>query len=356
MPAFFGFFHCLWNAIKNASKKCGKFSHKPIGYIWKIILKFVCIANMNGGPFHSSQWYDAKKSAAKRLHNEYTPHGERFQKVVGRFARGCKIDISTEAGLQACCDRILVLKTCSGMGQRVKLMRWLSVEEQWTYHKDEIWGAKAVLELMADEHARGSDAGISAAAGTTRGAVDGDVQRSISANTGTIGRAHSYIDEEFCFTMDMFTTCTKTQYDMYAHRSMKVKSIREGSMENMEYVRGGWRSEFSKTVNYVTRSQTALIAMDLLDESQPDCLNHRLQVYEFMMSILQLRYDGTLFDHEGYPQKFRLTIPVDGNRDDEEPFLGARRHAYDTWKMWVTAEDASLQHIGMSEVVDDVFL
>ena len=167
-PAYFDFFHCLWNSIKNTAKKVGRYSGRPRGYLWRYILNFVCIANMNGGPYRSGQWVELKKSAARRFHDMYTYASEEFQAIAGRFAKAAGHDISTQAGIEALFDRMKSLKSCSEVGQRVKLMRFLSIEEQWVYHKDEIFGLKAVLKQMSVDAAAGHT-GITEHAGTTRG-------------------------------------------------------------------------------------------------------------------------------------------------------------------------------------------
>ena len=139
-PAYFGFFHSLWNAIKNAAKKAGRFCHRMRGYIWRHILNFVCIANMNGGPYRSNQWAQLKQSAGKRFHEMFNWASPEFQAIAAPFAKAAGIDISTQSGMESLFARMGCLKSCSEIGQRVKLMRWLSIEEQWHYHKSEIWG------------------------------------------------------------------------------------------------------------------------------------------------------------------------------------------------------------------------
>ena len=69
--------------------------------MWRCVLQFVCIANMNGGPFRSGQWHQLKKDAAKRFVELHTPTSDEFQEVTGRFAKAMHHDISTEAGMES---------------------------------------------------------------------------------------------------------------------------------------------------------------------------------------------------------------------------------------------------------------
>eukprot|EP00959_Pyramimonas_sp_CCMP1952_P264303 5527245-Pyramimonas_sp.AAC.1 len=57
---------------------------------------------------------------------------------------------------------------------------------------------------MSDEHGKGGGLSTVVHAGASRGATDGDVQREISKQAGTVKGAFSFIDDDLCSALSIF--------------------------------------------------------------------------------------------------------------------------------------------------------
>ena len=151
----FGFFHDLWNSIRNAAKSVCR------GVLWKYILKFLTIANMNHGPFRSGAWGKAKQSALKQWCATYGPDSPELLQLAPLLGESYGMPSYSRDDRLALYRIMGKLPSCTGDGPLLKLARWFSIDEVWRFFPPELWGLKVVLPFMKDSDSGAFDAIVS---------------------------------------------------------------------------------------------------------------------------------------------------------------------------------------------------
>ena len=210
------------------------------GWMWRSILELLVVFKMNVGPYRSGQWYDAKREACKRWVAMYDARSQEFDAIACKFAANAGVDISTAEGRQLLWARMRTLKSCNEKGPILKLMRWLSLNEVWWYHREELWGLKAILRLMAEESCSGGSL-VAMSAGTTTGCLEASTHALVSKSSGTISKAHTYISETNEMAMNIFVAVTSTQRSLYSHRAKLIKSIDDHAAGSLKFLLGAWK-------------------------------------------------------------------------------------------------------------------
>ena len=227
-----GVFHDTWNSIKNAAKNC------LAGKWWKTIVKFASIANLNHGPFRSGAWGRAKQEAHAHYCSSLSVSDDAFRAAARRQAALDGLPCDTDDDWAYWLQRISCLPSCVEAGPALKLARWMSIQQCWTYYRREIWLLREVLLCMQpDEGAREIER-------DTTSMLDAElVMGMATAKGGLLARAPSYITDELCDIMDMFQVATKAARAFYTERVQHVKSPDDGLVHLLGMVGGAWEDE-----------------------------------------------------------------------------------------------------------------
>ena len=135
----FGWFHDLWNSIKQAAKRARS------SRVWHSVLKFMLIGNMNHGPYQSGAWGKAKQEALKNWIESHSIDSPEFQLIAPKFAAANGLPCDSREDMQRVFGLLAKLPSCTESGPVLKLARWLSIQEVWKYYRKEMWGLKLVL-------------------------------------------------------------------------------------------------------------------------------------------------------------------------------------------------------------------
>ena len=119
--------------------------------------------------------------------------------------------------------------------------------EVWRYHREQLWGVRSVLRLLAEEHAGGADL-VGVHVGTTTGALDGNVQAAMQKQGGTVSKAFTYINRPNVSAMRIFYGVTQSQQRLFLHRERHVKNLHESRAADYAFISGGWRKEIHDIV------------------------------------------------------------------------------------------------------------
>jgi hypothetical protein len=143
---YWGFFHDLWNSIKNAAKHVGGF--------WNYLVKFSSICNINHGPFRSGAWGKTKQSAHKSYMDKTTVNTESFREAARKTAALLGKACVTEDDYAYWYRYASRLPSCVAAGPVCKFARWMSIEECWLYYRSEMWFLKEVFQHMNPDEAQ----------------------------------------------------------------------------------------------------------------------------------------------------------------------------------------------------------
>eukprot|EP00959_Pyramimonas_sp_CCMP1952_P157234 3288022-Pyramimonas_sp.AAC.1 len=284
-----------------------------------------------------------------QIYNESSPE---FLEVASKFGAAIGVDSASASGIQEIFGRMGKLRSCNEVGPHLKLMRFVSINDCWEWHKKELWGLRAVLKLMSDEHGKGDGLSTVVHAGTSRGATDGDVQQEISKQAGTVKKAFSFINDDLYSSLSIFVTTTCAQRHQYGFRSSQVKTIAQGKNYDYKLQTGAWEDEFIQTVATCMNDVTKIGEMGLVSANDPDG-QRGAEAFEFMMRVLKERYDSIAPELFCYPGKFRLAL---GQGLSTQGKLKVRRDIimFD-WKLILEVEKAALSRPDAKQLLGDIF-
>ena len=194
VSARYGWFHALWNGIKKAMK-CTRESR-----LWKCILGFLVVMNINFYPWRSSQAFEDKKSALRDYMACHTHASPSFESCAAAFARGLGLPLESESDARVLFEQLGKMRSFNEKGMLCKLQRWCSVQECWEYLRPEVAGAKVIYKEMGklDDDLMPENGGT--AASIDAPADDGSKKKETGKQ---YRRAHDWISPENMFFMDM---------------------------------------------------------------------------------------------------------------------------------------------------------
>ncbi|CAK0879246.1 unnamed protein product, partial [Prorocentrum cordatum] len=284
-----------------------------------------------------------------QLYNESSPE---FLAVAQKFGDALGVDSSSASGLAEIFGRMGKLRSCHEVGPHLKLMRFVSINDCWEWHRKELRGLRAVLKLMSDEHGKGGGLSTMVHAGTSRGATDGDVQQEISKQAGTVKRAYSFITDDLHSALSIFSVATSSQRQEYGHRSSQVKTIAQGMDYDYKLQTGAWKLEFRQTVITCMNDVAKIRDVGLLATGDPNG-QRGAEAFEFMMRVLKERYDSIAPELFCYPGKFRMAL---GRTMSSQERLKVRRGIINfDWRLILEVEKATLSRPDAQQLVGDIF-
>ena len=117
-----GFFHDMWNSIKNSAK------HFNGSNWWKMVTKFSSISNLNHGPYRSGAWGKSKQTYHKRYMDSHTENSADFRSAADKTAQLLG-QYATSMDYSYWCTAMGKLPSCCEAGPVCKHARWHSIEQ-----------------------------------------------------------------------------------------------------------------------------------------------------------------------------------------------------------------------------------
>ena len=115
------------------------------GLWWKTIVKFASIANINHGPFRSGSWGRAKQQAHAHYCDALGPTDAAFRAAARRQAMLEGVACGADEDWADWVRRMNCLPSCVEAGPALKLARWMSIQQCWSYYRREIWLLREIL-------------------------------------------------------------------------------------------------------------------------------------------------------------------------------------------------------------------
>ena len=147
-------FHRCWNDLKLAYK------HGP-GQLWRTMLEYSLVYNINYGPAGTKAWWDRKKQCHQEFFLQNSPYSSIFLEYLPMIARELELpeEPSTAEELEAVWNRFGSMQSLEKAGPLVKLMRWFSFFESHTFYKGELFVTKMLMafgkraeDCVTEEH------------------------------------------------------------------------------------------------------------------------------------------------------------------------------------------------------------
>ena len=131
--------HRSWNDVKQSFR-----SSK--GDLWKCLLSFSLLFNVNYGPFGSKQWHQKKQQKAHEFLQTASAHQEPFLSFIPFICAERQIaEPSTAAEREQLLQTLADCNSIRTLGPVVKLMRFFSFFQSAKFFEGEIWFNKLVM-------------------------------------------------------------------------------------------------------------------------------------------------------------------------------------------------------------------
>ena len=279
--ATWGVYHDTWNSIKKAANKSRG------GEIWKSIVRFASVCNINFGPFRSGSWFFAKRQTWTDYVDSHSSLDESFREAARHQAELEGKAIVTEADYSAWWLFFCKLRSCVEVGPVLKFARWMSIEQCWDFYRKEIWFTKEVLKAMNPELC------LQEVQKSTTAMLDVEAATQMTTSkTGLLVRAPSYITQGLVDDMEMFNIATASARDMYKFRTTKVKTPQDHLEHTLRLVKGDWEIEFVEMINnsffkVTNSSRFGALGSDARSEQNPiDMVSYVLHLLTEQISRL----------------------------------------------------------------------
>ena len=333
-----GFFHDMWNSIKNAAKKTAN------GKWWKTILQFASVANLNHGPFRSGAWGKSKQIFHKRYMESHTSDSLDFVEAAKKTAYLAGLD-ATDLDYDYWFNVMGRLPSCTEAGPVCKFARWHSIEQCWKYYRHEMWFLKEVLLSMDPQEAQKHVASASTQM------VDAELAEKLTTDKGgLVVRAPSYITQNLIDSMDMFAAVTDPLKTYSSSKAENVKTV-EANIENQhELMAGGWEDQFIDIIRAAFFDLHLLLNLDadVGDQRSADNIAELAAFALQLMTERAIRVLPELFQHPA--------CSVQALHPDPQVAKNAVREFSDHLRILLDAEHKFLAGIdlGLKNILADI--
>jgi len=132
--------HRVWNDVKGAAQHCKSF-------LWRTIVQFVHVFNLNYGPFGKGNHFDEKKQFWEDWKANADIDDPFFRKYAKWIAQDMRLpEPSSVAEFEQLLAQVKKIKCCDDKGPLVKLMRWFSWWASARWYDGELVVLKMILE------------------------------------------------------------------------------------------------------------------------------------------------------------------------------------------------------------------
>lgn len=264
-------YHRAWNDLKDSMK-----STKT--NLFKTMLAFSLLWNVNYGPQGSKEWFGKKQQKLQDLMSNFTPHSEPFLSFIPYICAERNIEeaIDNESREQLW-ESLTSLNTTSALGPLVKIMRWFSWWECEKHYQGENFATKLIMmddpnPLSGVDFIRNETLEEIAHAGKV--SEKAELQK-LKIKHGTWSLAPLMVTPTSVWQKDLLATVGAVCWTHHSHRAKYVLSPDQVRQFTLNKVSGGWKDEL----------------LDLLHTSfhKPETFQHLFRVGDVSEAILQQR-------------------------------------------------------------------
>ena len=138
-------FHRCWNDCKWALRH-------SYGSLWKTLLQYSLIFNLNYGPASTKKWFLKKQQLATDFMATHTCDSELFRAYLPFICKERHVEeATTREERELFFDSIAVMPTLAQLGPLTKLMRWFSFWECEAFYKGDVWMTKMLMSMTGPQ-------------------------------------------------------------------------------------------------------------------------------------------------------------------------------------------------------------
>ena len=238
-------YHRGWNDIKLALKQSQ-------GELFKCILSFSLLYNVNYGPFGSKEWFSKKQQKLTDFMSMASPHSEPFLSFIPWICRERSIaEPSTPEDRETLFQSLKSMNSVCALGPIVKLMRWFSFFECEKWYDGECWATKLIMletKNCSVEKTCGFVKGDEEFSIPAQGLTGKAELRELKMKHGTWGLAPLLVTPSSMWRKDLIKLMVRPCWTAHANRAKNVCTPQANAKYTSEKCAGGWVDEIHEMV------------------------------------------------------------------------------------------------------------
>ena len=238
-------YHRSWNDYKAALK-----SSK--GDMFKCLLAYSLLYNVNYGPFNSKGWHEKKKQRVQELLESGSAHKEPFLSFIPWICLERQIDEPTTASeREALFQSMADLNSIKTLGPTVKLMRFYSFFQSEKFYHGEVWCTKLLMLetdkftvtdgtnfVRTEESLTLPDSGIS----------DKEQLRQLKMKHGSWGLAPLLVTPASFWQKNALVELGRPCWSAHASMCQNILTPTQFANHTIAQCQGGWKQEILELV------------------------------------------------------------------------------------------------------------
>ena len=231
--------HRTWNDIKSCLKQVG---------VFKSVLSFAMLFNINYGPQNSKKWFNKKKAALKEFEKFHGPLSPDFVALMPMFcAERGELEDGSIHQRERLFKAMLGMKSCQVCGPLTKLMRWWSWFECHQFYSGEVWFTKLLMQSTLDPEGNLADA-VPFTLPQADGLTPQQELRELKIKHGSWALAPSLVTQESFWQKTLIFELAKPLWSMYSSMSKEVQHPRDVLSFTIKMSNGGWKEELASII------------------------------------------------------------------------------------------------------------
>ena len=280
-------YHRSWNDMKHALKTSK-------GDLFRCVLAYSLLYNVNYGPFNSKGWFDKKKQRLQELLESGSPHQEPFLSFIPFVCLERQIpEPTTSAEREALFASIADMNSIKTLGPVVKLMRFYSFFQSEKFYDGEVWCTK-LLMLETDkftvtdgtEFIR-SESSLTLA---DRGVSDKEQLRQLKMKHGSWGLAPLLVTPASFWQKNALVEIGRPCWSAHASMCKSILTPSQFASHTIAKCQGGWKDEILELVLQGFFSVSVLKKLYPFNSTSEDIKKTRLNIhYDFLVILMGKR-------------------------------------------------------------------
>ena len=326
MPLHVSFdpYHRSWNDVK-LSLKSSK------GDLFKCLLSYSLLYNINYGPFGSKSWHEKKQQKLRELLESGSAHREPFLSFIPWICLEREIPELNDAQERLkLFDTLSEMNSVRSLGPVVKLMRFFSFFQSDIFYHGEVWATKLIMLetdrfsvtdgadfVRSEESLAVPDAGVS----------DKEQLRALKAKHGSWGLAPLLVTPTSFWQKKAIVLLANACWSAHALMSKNMVTPSQCAYHTVAQSLGGWKSEVLDLMLGGFSSSSTLKKLYPFQSTSESTKEHRLGIhYDFLVTLMgrrasslasqflrpPLRYSGLLSDNADQVKATQTKMQAEG--------------------------------------------
>ena len=282
-------YHRSWNDVKH-SLRCSK------GDLWRCLLSYSLLYNVNYGPFGSKQWHAKKQQRAEELLQTCSAHKEPFLSYIPFICQERQIEEpTTPAGREKLLESLGDCNSIRNLGPVVKIMRFYSFFQSSKFFEGEVWLTKLVM-LETDKftvtegtsYVRSEEA--MSVPGVDSKLSDKQQLQQLKAKHGSWGLAPLLITPASFWQKEAIVVLANPCWSSHSWMSKHLLTPTDSAKHTIAKSNGAWKAEICELVLQGFFSRSNLKRLYPFQATSEATQKARLQIhFDFVVNLMAQR-------------------------------------------------------------------